>query len=126
MTELTSKTDLHARAYRFGINVIKLTNELPNKRSALVISDQIIRSATSIGANLVEARSATSRLEFKRYNEISLKSANETKYWLAMLGDAQLISKDRIRSLQTECVELSNMLASGIIRLKARKVTDKF
>ena len=115
------KHDLHARAYRFSLGVIKLTNDLPNKRSAWVITDQLIRSATSIGANLVESRASTSRLEFKRYNEISLKSANETKYWLALLGDLELISRDRIHPLQDECSQLSNMLASGIIKLKASK-----
>jgi four helix bundle protein len=69
---------------------------LPNKRSAWIIIDQLIRSATSIGANLIEARAASSRLEFKRFYEISLKSANETKYWLCLLRDARLAGKEKI------------------------------
>src|SRR6185503_779957 len=86
------KTDLVARSYQFGLEVIKLTDTLPNKRSAWVVTDQLIRSATSIGANLTEARAASSRLEFKKFYEISLKSANESKYWLAMLVDSGLTS----------------------------------
>ena len=66
------KTDLVGRCYRFSLDVIKLTDELPNKRSAWVITDQLIRSATSIGANLTEARASSSRLEFKKFYEIAL------------------------------------------------------
>jgi len=81
------KSDLRQRCYQLSLQVINLTNYLPNKRSTWVISDQLIRSATSIGANLIEARASSSRLEFKKFYEISLKSANETKYWLSLLKD---------------------------------------
>lgn len=74
------KSDLRERCYVLSLSVIKLTDTLPNKRSAWVISDQLIRSACSIGANLVEAKAASSRLEFKKFYEISLKSSHETLY----------------------------------------------
>lgn len=79
-----------------------LTDNLPSKRSAWVITDQLnqlIRSATSVGANLFEARASSSRLEFKKFYEIALKSANETKYWLCMLRDAKLSSETIINDL---------------------------
>ena len=79
------KVDIKKKTFDFSLSVIALTNELPNKRSAWIITDQLIRSATSIGANIVEARSSSSRLEFKKFFEISLKSANESKYWLELL-----------------------------------------
>ncbi|MDD5110576.1 MAG: four helix bundle protein [Patescibacteria group bacterium] len=87
------KSDLRERCYRFSLCSIALVDTLPNRRSAWVISDQLIRAATSIGANLVEARASSSRLEFKKFYEISLKSANETKYWLGLLGDAGLADR---------------------------------
>jgi len=74
------KSDLKERCYQFSLQIIALTDSLPNKRSAWIITDQLIRSATSIGANLIEARASSSRLEFKKFYEISLKSANESKY----------------------------------------------
>jgi four helix bundle protein len=74
------KTDLKLRCYKFSLEIIALTDKLPNKRSAWIITDQLIRSATSIGANLIEARASSSRLEFKKFYEIALKSSNETKY----------------------------------------------
>ena len=88
------KTDLIGRCYSFGLDVIELTNTLPNKRSAWVISDQLIRSATSVGANLVEGKASSSRLEFKKFYEISLKSGNDTKYWLGLLADSKLVRQE--------------------------------
>lgn len=114
------ESDLKLRCYTFSLSVIALTDVLPKKRSAWVIADQLIRSATSIGANLVEARAASSRLEFKKFNEIALKSANETKYWLCLLRDAKLGEKSSVEKLLQEAVELANMLAKGVMKLKGK------
>jgi len=115
------KTDLLKRCYEFSLDIIALTDSLPKKRSSWVISDQIIRSATSVGANLVEGRAASSRLEFKKFYEIALKSANETKYWLSLLRDAKLADPQRIDILLREVTEIANMLARGVITLKRKQ-----
>ncbi len=115
------KSNLNTRCYQFSLKVIALNDVLPNKRSAWVISDQLIRSSTSIGANLIEARAASSRLEFKKFYEISLKSANETKYWLCLLRDTGLANKETVENLLKEVIEIANMLASGVMKLKNRK-----
>ena len=114
------KSDITKRAYDFGLNVIRLTDHLPNKRSAWIITDQLIRSATSIGANLVEGRAASSRLEFKRFYEIALKSSNESGYWLKLLKDAGLATDVKVKPLFDEGTELSRMLAAGVIALKRK------
>ena len=114
------KTDLAGRCYRFSLDILSLIDTLPNKRSSWVISDQLIRSATSIGANLVEGKSASSRLEFKKFYEIALKSANETRYWLGLLRDANLADVAKVNLLLQEATELSNMLATGVINLKKK------
>lgn len=115
------KTDLRARCYRFSIEIIALCDHLPQKRSAWVLADQLIRSATSIGANLVEARASSSRLEFKKYYEISLKSTNETVYWLSLLRDTKLAETTRIQPLISEAEEFAKMLGSGVLKLKGKK-----
>lgn len=117
---LKFKSDLRERCYRFSLAIIELTNHLPNKRSAWVIADQLIRSATSIGANIVEAKAASSRLEFKKFYEISLKSANETEYWLNLLKDAKLADAVDIDELLDEVIQLSKMLGSSVIKLKQK------
>jgi len=120
-SDVRFKTDLKQRCYAFSLAIIKITDGLPQKRSAWVISDQLIRSATSIGANLVEAKASSSRLEFKKFYEISLKSANETKYWLGLLRDTDMSDKEKIAVLLIEVTELSNMIAASVLSLKQRK-----
>ena len=75
-----SKTDLKYRCYYFSIGIIKFLDNLPNKKVYWIIGDQLLRSATSIGANIIEAKSSHSKKDFIKFFEISLKSANETKY----------------------------------------------
>jgi four helix bundle protein len=91
---------------------------LSHRRSFRIISDQLIRSATSIGANLIEAQSSSSRLEFKRFYEIALRSANETKYWLGLLKDAKLVDDKIIDNLLDEVTQIAKMIAKAIIKLK--------
>lgn len=117
---LKFKSDLKQRCFAFSLKIIKLTDILPNKRSAWIIADQLIRSATSIGANLVEARASSSRLEYKKFYEIALKSANETIYWLELLRDTELASKADTNDLLKEVNEIANMLGAGVIKLKSK------
>ncbi|PIZ48107.1 four helix bundle protein, partial [candidate division WWE3 bacterium CG_4_10_14_0_2_um_filter_41_14] len=79
------------RAYKFSLLVIKFINKLPNKRLYWVIGDQLLRSATSIGANLIEAKGASSTKDFINFYSYSLKSANETVYWLNLLRDSKTL-----------------------------------
>ncbi|MDE2172902.1 MAG: four helix bundle protein, partial [Patescibacteria group bacterium] len=105
----------------FALNVINLTEGFPNKRLGWIITDQIIRSATSIGANLTEGRSSSSRLEYKRYYEIALRSANETLFWLQLSRDASIVKKEHVTILLKECNEIARMLASAVIKLRRPK-----
>ncbi len=114
------KSDLKDRCFKFSLDAIKLIDILPNKRAAWIIADQLLRSATSIGANLTEARASSSRLEFKKFYEIALKSANETIYWLELLRDSKIASSEDIEPLLIEVREISNMLGAGVIKLKTK------
>jgi four helix bundle protein len=114
------KTDLNARCYQLSLKTIALMDALPQKRSAWVIADQLIRAITSIGANLIEARASSSRLEFKKFYEIALKSANESKYWLGLLRDAYLAGAATVSPLLNEVTEIANMLAKGVMSLKRK------
>lgn len=116
------KSDLKTRCYKFSMEIISFTDTFPKKRAAWIIADQILRSATSIGANLIEGSAASSRLEFKKYYEISLKSANETKYWLCLLRDSKLASKQKSDILLDEVTQIANMLAAGVMKLKNKNL----
>lgn len=112
------KSDIRQRCFKFSLDIIKFVDSLPNKRSSWIIADQLIRAATSIGANLIEARASSSRLEFKKFYEIALKSANETIYWLELLRDSKLGNENKINILLKEANEIANMLGAGVIKLK--------
>ena len=112
------KSDLGERCYKFSLNILALSDTLSNKNSSHIISNQLIRSATSIGANLIEAKSSSSRIEFKKYYQIALRSANETKYWLGLLKDSRSADLSMTDKLLNETSELAKMLAAGVIKLK--------
>lgn len=120
-TNPNRKTELRYRCYYFSIEVIKFIDILPNKRVYWVIADQLLRCATSIGANVIEAKSSSSRKDFIKFYEIALKSANETKYWLALLRDATEADKIVINKLLAEVEEISKMLGASVITLKNKR-----
>jgi four helix bundle protein len=115
------KTELRYRCYDFSIAIIKFIDSLPNQKTYWVIADQLLRSATSIGANIIEAKASRSRRDFIRFYEIALKSANETKYWLCLLRDATKAERVNVNKLLKETEEISKMLGSSILTLKNKK-----
>lgn len=124
MQNYSSKTKggLAARCYKFSLDLIQALELMPSKRAYWIIGDQVMRSGTSIGTNLVESRAASSRLEFKKFHEISLKSANETKYWLGLLKDSGAIDRPVVDQLLDETNQLANMLAASVIKLKSKQL----
>jgi len=109
------------RAYFFSLKIINLVKEFPQNKVYLIFTDQLLRSATSIGANLIEARSSSSKKDFTRYYEIALKSCNETIYWLGLLRDGKLIEKEKLEPLIGEATEISKMIGSSLLTLRGKK-----
>lgn len=119
--KLKSKDDFGVRCYNYSIQVIKFLDTLPRKQACLIISNQVLRSATSIGANFIEAKSASSKRDYIKYYEIALKSANETKYWLGLLRDALNLNAEEINKLLKETGEIGNILAASLLTMKNKK-----
>lgn len=116
------KSELKYRAYGFSLAVIKFVSPLPNQRIFWVIIDQLLRAATSVGANIVEAQAASSKKDFIKFYEIALKSASETKYWLCLLRDAGVLADTKkVEELLQEAIELSRILGSSLITLKGKR-----
>ena len=117
------------RSYYFALSVIALIDSINIKQIFYTLINQLLKSSTSIGANLVEARSAHSKKDFIKFYEISLKSSNETKYWLCLLRDGLKIDKKKINDLLTEVDEISKVIASIILKLKdikAKVIKEKY
>lgn len=92
---------------------------------SLVIVKQLMRSASSVGANVIEAKNSSTRLEFKRYYEIALKSCNESKYWICLLRDGFDKKEEELSNILKEADEISRILASSIIKLKEAKAENE-
>lgn len=105
------------RALKFSVEVIRFTRTLPNERAFWIITDQLIRSSCSIGANMTEASSASSKKDYINFYLHALKSANETRYWLALLKEL-LPKSSLIAGLDKEAEELCKILASSIITMR--------
>ena len=116
------KNDLKKRAYLFALDIIKLTGGLDKKDYAIqAITRQLLRSATSIGANIIEAQAASSRKDFANFLNHSLKSANETKFWLGLLRDSEKTTSEIISKPLKETIELANILAASLITIRSKK-----
>ncbi len=120
---LNLKSNIKYRTYKFSLLIIDYISKLPNNRIFWIISDQLLRAATSIGANIIEAKSSSSKKDFIKFYEIALKSANETRYWLSLLKDSKLLTDDNkvIISLLKESEEIANMIGSSLLTLKGKK-----
>ncbi len=115
------KSNVKYRAYQFSLEIVKLVKDFPEKRIYWIVGDQLLRAATSIAANLIEAKSSSSKRDFIKFYEIALKSANETKYWLFLLKDSNLANKDKVDKSAKELDEIANMIASSLLTMKGKK-----
>src|SRR3989344_7910536 len=111
---LNKKTnrELKYRAFYLSLAIIKFIESLKYRPCLKIISDQLIRSVTSIGANIVEAKSSSSKREFLNYFQIALKSCNETKYWLALLRELTPDNKEIINNFIDETEQIGKIIAS--------------
>lgn len=115
------KEQLKKRAYLYAVNIINLIEQLDGKNlSSSTIGKQLLRSATSVGANIIEAQAVSSRRDFTNFLNHSLKSANESKFWLCLLRDTGKLSTERVEKILSETIELSNILAKSIMTLRGK------
>lgn len=109
------------RLYGFILRLITYIKDLPFDRVTRILGDQLLRSGTSILANYIEASASSSRKDYTNYFHYSLKSANESKVWLALLRDLNYPNKEECRWLIQELDEISQIFASSILTLKGKR-----
>ena len=111
---------LRDKAYKFAVRIVKFSQYLREEKKEFVLSKQILRSGTSIGALIQEAEYAQSTADFINKFSISLKEANETAYWLLLLKDTNYVGKKMFDSLHSDCNEVISMLVSTVKTLKTK------
>jgi len=109
------------KTYSFAVSVVKFCFEMQDKKREYVISRQLLKSATSIGANIEEAQGAISKAEFIAKAQISLKEAKETKYWLRIIKDSGVYQNDLSEQLLKDCIEIIIILTSILKSSKEKK-----
>lgn len=113
------KNILKDKSYSFAIEVVRLSQYLVNDKKEYVISKQILRSGTSVGALIREAEFGQSRKDFISKMSISLKEANETDYWISILKDTGYIDEDKYNQLKLEISNIIRMLISSVKTAKS-------
>ncbi|MDU1567036.1 MULTISPECIES: four helix bundle protein [Clostridium] len=106
-----SKSVVLDKSFNFGLKIIKLYMKLRSKNE-FTLSNQLVRSATSIGANITEAQYAQSRKDFINEMSIALKEANETEYWLKLLSKSDIIEEIEYENYIKEYLEIKMILIS--------------
>lgn len=114
------KNVIKEKSYKFALEIVHLSQKL-NQDKQFVISKQILRSGTSIGANVEEAIGGQSKKDFRAKLFIAYKEARETHYWLRLLRDSKLISIETANSLLESCHELKRILGSILITLNKKE-----
>ncbi len=117
----TFKDDFKKRIKQVILELIRFIECLPNETVYRAIKEQLVRSGTSIGANYFESRAASSKNDFINFFNHSLKSANETKFWLEILIDLNKYDIQKAGLLLQEITEIANIFASSILTLRHKK-----
>jgi four helix bundle protein len=107
-----SNSIIKDKSFKFAIRIVKLYKYLCENKNEFVLSKQILRSGTSIGANINEALQGQSKKDFLMKMNISLKEFSETKYWLELIYATEYIDNKMMQSIFDDCIELEKILAS--------------
>ena len=98
------------KSFRFAVRIVNLCRYLQTERKEYVLSKQLLRSGTSIGANIAESQQAQSRADFVNKLNIALKEAYETDYWLRLMSETQYLNAQEFASIIADCKELEKLL----------------
>lgn len=116
---------IQERTYQFSLSVIRFLRASETSGAAFqTLSRQLVRCATSVGANVVEAQAGSSKKDFTNFLFHSLKSANESVYWLRLISDAFDVDKTAVKALIQEATELARILGASVAKLRAAQQTE--
>lgn len=116
--EAEKSYNIRHRCFHFAKDIMRFIGECKYERIHFSIFDQLLRSATSIGANVVEGGSGSTKKDFINFFHIALKSANETKYWLCLIRETIEVDRNKLEVFLKEADELSKIIAAIILKAK--------
>jgi four helix bundle protein len=113
-----SENIIKTKSFNFALRIVKLYQFLNQEKREYVLSKQLLRSGTSVGALVREAEQAESKLDFIHKLAIAQKEANESDYWVELLFQSEYLNEIQYQSLKSDIVEINKILASIIISTK--------
>jgi len=119
------KPDILERTIEYSLRIIKLFRKLEKDSVGRIIAKQLLRSGTSIGANVHEAQGGQSKADFIAKMSIANKEARESAYWLRLVKESGLIPESRITDLYDETDQIIKILSSILITAKKRKIAEQ-
>ncbi len=108
------KSIIEEKSFNFAIRIVNLYKHLTTKKNEYIMSKQLLRSGTSIGANVAESQQAQSTQDFIHKLSIALKETSETKYWIKLLTATEYLSDAESNSILNDCIEIEKILVSII------------
>jgi four helix bundle protein len=117
--------DIQNRTFVFGVRIIKFVDRLPHTLSATELGKQLLRSGTSVAANLEEANGAESKSDFIHKVSIAYKEARETRLWLGMIKAAILPNAAEVQDLHTECDEIVRILFAILRKARSTRAASQ-
>ncbi|MBX2905853.1 MAG: four helix bundle protein [Taibaiella sp.] len=117
----TKQNTIYSKSFAFAVRIIKLYKLCTDERREFVLSRQLLRSGTSIGANVREAKNAESKLDFIHKLAFAQKECDETIYWLELLKETDFISLSEFESIVQDANELLKILRSIILTTKGKQ-----
>ena len=121
----THDIDIQDRTFKFGVRIIKFVDKLPRTLSATELGKQLLRSGTSIAANMEEANGAESRSDFIHKVSIAYKEARESRMWLGMIKAAILPNASEVQELYTECDEIVRILFAILRKARSNRTSPE-
>ena len=118
MTYRREESFLHQKTYAFAIRIVNMVKYLHENAGEFIMSKQVLRSGTAIGALIRESEFAQSTADYINKFNVALKEANETDYWLNILKDTGYIDEEAYKSIESDCSQLIAILVSSIKTLK--------
>ena len=106
------KNIIHEKSFSFALRIVKLCNHLQKTKRETIMTRQLLRCGTSIGANVAESKHAQSRADFISKLTIALKEAAETDYWLRLLHESGYLNVTEFDSIFLDCKEIQSLLAA--------------
>ena len=111
---------IEIKSFKFAIKIVGLYKYLTEDKKEYILSKQLLRSGTSIGANVAESQNAQSTLDFINKMSIALKETSETRYWLRLLTETKYLNAEESQPVIRDCIEIENILVKIIKTSKGK------